>query len=74
MKRADVEDGARRSVWSAESAELREAYKCICLLEQETEVLKHALAYVSQSIIAGRFHPLVRELPGDGIPVAVSYR
>jgi hypothetical protein len=49
-----VEDGVRPGISSAESAELREANKRIRLLEQEAEVLKRALAYVSQGSIPGK--------------------
>jgi transposase-like protein len=54
LKRADVEDGFRPGLTSAQSAELREANKRIRLLEQEAEVLKRALAYVSQGSIPGK--------------------
>jgi transposase len=54
LKRADVEDGVRPGVRSAESAELREANKRIRLLEQEGWLLKRALAYVSQGSIPGK--------------------
>ena len=46
---ADVEDGRRPGVASAESAELREARRRIRLLEQENEVLRRAAAYLSQA-------------------------
>lgn len=54
LKRADVEDGVRPGVSRAESDQLREANKRIRLLEQEAEVLKRALAYVSQGSIPGK--------------------
>ena len=50
LKRADIDEGVRPGVTSAESAELREANKRIRLLEQEAEVLKSALAYVSRGL------------------------
>lgn len=46
---ADVEDGARPGVSTAEAAELREAKKKVRLLEQENEVLRRAAAYLSQA-------------------------
>ena len=46
---ADVEQGRRPGVSSAESAELREARRRIRLLEQENEVLRRASAYLSQA-------------------------
>jgi transposase len=54
LKKADIDDGVKPGVTSAESAELREANKRIRLLEQEAEVLKRALAYVSQGSIPGK--------------------
>lgn len=49
LAKADVEDGNRPGVTSAENAELREARKKIRLLEQENEVLRRAAAYLSQA-------------------------
>jgi transposase len=54
LKRADIDEGAKPGITSAESVELREANKRVRLLEQEAEVLKHALAYVSQGSIPGK--------------------
>ena len=47
---ADIEDGARPGVTSSESAELREAKKRIRLLEQEAEVMRRAVAYLSRDV------------------------
>ena len=54
LKRASVEDGVRPGTRSADSDELREANKRIRLLEQEVEVSKRALAYLSQGSIPGK--------------------
>ena len=54
LKRADVEDGVCPGVTRADSDQLREANKRIRLLEQEAEVLRRALAYVSQGSIPGK--------------------
>ena len=54
MKKADVEDGVKPGVTSAEHAELREARKQIRLLEQENEVLRRAAAYLSQANLPGK--------------------
>lgn len=54
LKNADIDDGVKPGVTSAESAELREANKRIRLLEQEGWLLKRALAYVSQGTIPGK--------------------
>ena len=50
MKKADVEDGARPGPTAAEAAELREAKKRIRLLEQEAEVMRRAVAYLSRDV------------------------
>ena len=49
IKKADVEEGARPGVTSAESAELKAAKKRIRLLEQENEVLRRAAAYLGKA-------------------------
>ena len=54
LKRADIENGVKPGTTSTQSAELREANKRIRLLEQEAEVLKRALAYVSQGSLPGK--------------------
>lgn len=53
LARADVEDGVRPGVTSAESAELRELRRRNRLLEQENEVLRRAAAYLSQANLPG---------------------
>lgn len=50
MRKADIADGARPGPTTAESAELREAKKRIRLLEQEAEVMRRAVAYLSRDI------------------------
>ncbi|WP_223837483.1 IS3 family transposase [Streptomyces venezuelae] len=74
MRRADSDDGSKPGVSSKESAELREARRRIKLLEQENEVLRRAAAYLSQAHLPKRIYPLVKELAGDGVPVAVTCR
>ncbi|MFJ7050071.1 IS3 family transposase [Streptomyces sp. NPDC101112] len=74
MRRADIDDGSRPGTSSQESAELREARRRIKLLEQENEVLRRAAAYLSQAHLPKRIYPLVKELAGDGVPVAVTCR
>lgn len=48
VSKAEVEDGVRPGVTSAELAENRELKKRVRLLEQENEVLRRAAAYLSQ--------------------------
>lgn len=48
VKRAEVDDGVKPGVTSAEQAETRELRKRVRLLEQENEVLRRAAAYLSQ--------------------------
>lgn len=47
LKAADVEDGLVLGAVKDESVELREAKKRIRLLEQEAEVMRRAVAYLS---------------------------
>ncbi len=54
MKSADVEDGTKPGITTADNAELREARKRIRLLEQENEVLRRAAAYLSQANLPGK--------------------
>ena len=49
LKLADVEDGLRDGVTSAEREELRELRKRNKALEQENYILRRAAAYLSQS-------------------------
>ena len=52
LKLADIEEGNRPGVTQADAAELREAKKRIRLLEQEAEVMRRAVAYLSRDVIA----------------------
>ncbi|MFI1393206.1 transposase [Streptomyces griseoaurantiacus] len=54
MRRADVDDGTKPGATSQESAELREACRRIKLLEQESEVLRRAAAYLPQAHLPGK--------------------
>ena len=49
MRRADIDEGVKPGVTSAEAAELRELRRRNRLLEQENEVLRRAAAYLSQA-------------------------
>jgi transposase len=48
VSKAEVDEGVKPGMTSAEAAELREARKRIRLLEMENEVLRRAAAYLSQ--------------------------
>ncbi|MEC5185973.1 transposase [Cryobacterium sp. MP_3.1] len=50
LRKADVEEGVKPGVTEKESAELRDAKKRIRLLEQEAEVMRRAVAYLSRDV------------------------
>jgi transposase len=50
VKRAEIEDGLREGLTSAEEAEIRELRKRNRLLEQENEVLRRAAVYLGQGL------------------------
>ncbi|AII05748.1 transposase [Rhodococcus opacus] len=50
LRKADIEDGTRPGPTRDESDELREARKRIRLLEQEAEVMRRAVAYLSRDV------------------------
>jgi transposase len=54
MRRADVDDGTKPGLSSADSAENRLLKKRVRLLEQENEVLRRAAAYLSQANLPGK--------------------
>lgn len=51
LKRADVEERVAPGVMEKDAAALREAKKRIRLLEQEAEVMRRAVAYLSRDVI-----------------------
>ncbi|WP_110882097.1 IS3 family transposase [Mycolicibacterium vulneris] len=78
LKIADREDGANRPASAAASgdvsAQLREAHKRIKLLEQEAEVMRRAVGYLSRDANPKMMYPLVLDLADDGVPVTVTCR
>ena len=50
LKKADVEDGLRPGVTSAEAAENRELRKRLRLVEQENEILRRAATYFAKQL------------------------
>nr|WP_087587241.1 IS3 family transposase [Prescottella equi] len=77
LKIADREDGINagaKTSGSDESAELQEARKRIKLLEQEAEVMRRAVAYLSRDVKPKMMFPLVLDLAVDGVPVTVTCR
>ena len=51
VKIAEVDDGVKPGLTTAEASENRELKKRVRLLEQENEVLRRAAAYLSQGAI-----------------------
>jgi hypothetical protein len=73
------EDGVTPGPTTAENAEPSEAKKRIWLLEQESEVLGRAAAYLSpptclRPTCREMIYPLVRELTAKDAPIRVSVR
>jgi transposase-like protein len=54
LRQADIEDGVKPGATKDQAAELREARRRIRRLEQETEVLRRAAAYLSQAHLPGK--------------------
>ena len=54
LTRADIDDGRRPGTSTTDSAELKELRRRNRLLEQETEVLRRAAAYLSQATLPGK--------------------
>ena len=50
LRKADIEDGVKPGVTASESTELRDARRRIRLLEQEAEVMRRAVAYLSRDV------------------------
>ena len=50
LKRADIEDGVKPGVTSAEASELRELKTRNRTLEQENEILRRAAAYFAKEL------------------------
>jgi len=50
LKRAEIEDGVRPGVTTAEAAQMRELKKRNRLLEQENEILRRAAAFFAREL------------------------
>ncbi|WP_413468253.1 IS3 family transposase [Kocuria marina] len=74
LRKADVDDGVRPGVTTAEAEELRALKRRNRLLEQENEILRRAAAFFARELPPKMMFPLVLDLAADGIPVAVTCR
>ncbi|MEX5237660.1 IS3 family transposase [Kocuria sp. CPCC 205236] len=74
LRKADVDDGVRPGVTTAEAEELRALKRRNRLLEQENEILRRAAAFFARGAAPKMRFPLVLDLAADGIPVAVTCR
>ncbi|WP_290658340.1 IS3 family transposase [Kocuria sp.] len=74
LRKADVDDGVRPGVTTAEAEELRALKRRNRLLEQENEILRRAAAFFARGAAPKMMFPLVLDLAADGIPVAVTCR
>ncbi|MCV7210630.1 IS3 family transposase [Mycolicibacterium canariasense] len=78
LKIADREDGRGQPASASDAddmaAQLREAHKRIKLLEQEAEVMRRAVGYLSRDANPKMTYPLVLDLAADRIPVTVTCR
>lgn len=72
LKKTDIDDGMNSGMTATGSAELREASKRIRLLEQEAEVLKRALAYMSQGSLPGKGRGHACDRMSEVTPAATS--
>ena len=52
LRRADVDEGAKPGITTAEAAEIRDLKRRNRLLEQEAEVMRRALAYFASREVA----------------------
>ena len=50
LKRAEIEDGVRPGVTTAEAAQMRELKKRLRLVEQENEILRRAAAFFAREL------------------------
>ncbi|MBD2766175.1 IS3 family transposase [Kocuria sp. cx-455] len=74
LRKADVDDGVRPGVTTAEAEELKALKRRNRLLEQENEILRRAAAFFARELPPKMTYPLVLDLAADGIPVAVTCR
>ena len=74
MRQADIDDGVKDGLTTAEQAELVQLRRDKRRLEMENEILRRAAAYFAKDDAPKMMYPLVRDLAADGIPGAVDLR
>ncbi len=74
MAQADVDEGRVDPSSALEAAELKQARARIRQLEQEAEVMRRAVGYLSRKRQPKMTYPLVADLAAEGIAVTLSCR
>ena len=72
MRQADIDDGVKDGLTTAEQAEIVQLRREKRRLEMENEILRRAAAYFAQGRAPKMMFPLVRDLAAEGVPVRLT--